>query len=506
MSIISISLQLPNENLSILSRAAEISAYIKSTTIGPNSTFDNKENEDVTVNQTDSEEKKVKKSPYKSENSINQQVVEKFSRMDINDIKAFQQQIQDHNLDKKIELEVRKKLEVKRAEEMASYLKIKNSIELMRQEAEKRHQLKMQEFERQIQAELEKEKQNELVYQAQRKTLATNNKKIQEQKEKQLKEQVKRFEDVYCKQETAFTKIIQSCNPEMSSALDAFKKQLTDIKNYKDSQKGSLEGTKASCIKLDALCQNLQKEIKEFETVLQARKAQKEAEEKKNAQLAAEAQKKEVIVPKQIVAIPPRSHEQASQQGIQDSSSTESEAFRIYSQYRQLLVAKREQTKRLEDTPELQQLRFALKHAINNPINLLNENQRMTLVEGYQKLFNLLSNQRINTPKGCVAVTDHVEASDWCRLKIAEKIIVSFKMTIKQHKIIFFNYRTDVTKNPALSFLQHHLPSHCGKNSRISVIFSRLYCFENVPCLFLLSRQNSKDRVMKTLCPAGDTG
>jgi len=72
----------------------------------------------------------------------------------------------------------------------------------------------------------------------------------------------------------------------------------------------------------------------------------------------------------------------------------------------------------------LHQIRFALKVAINNSINLLNEKNRTTLVDRYQMLFTLLSGQRVNTPKGSIAVTEHNEAPDWCRLKIAEKLIV----------------------------------------------------------------------------------
>jgi nucleoporin GLE1 len=60
---------------------------------------------------------------------------------------------------------------------------------------------------------------------------------------------------------------------------------------------------------------------------------------------------------------------------------------------------------------------------VNAPINHLNEQNRSTLIEGFQKLQTLLSGQRITTTKGAVSITDHPEASDWTKLRIAEKLI-----------------------------------------------------------------------------------
>jgi len=100
--------------------------------------------------------------------------------------------------------------------------------------------------------------------------------------------------------------------------LISLKKQLKDIKNFKDSHKSLLDSAKSACIKLDAFCQNLQKKIREFEAASQARKAQKEADERLAActvlfeqqVAAAEAQKVENVVPIQIAAVQPRSQDQ----------------------------------------------------------------------------------------------------------------------------------------------------------------------------------------------------
>jgi hypothetical protein len=101
--------------------------YVTSKTIGPNSSYEEESNIEETIDDENKENKsKIKKSPFKHENS--QQVVEKFSKMDINDIKNFQNQIYEQNRDKLIEIQVRKKLEEKRAEQLEKYAKIKSNI------------------------------------------------------------------------------------------------------------------------------------------------------------------------------------------------------------------------------------------------------------------------------------------------------------------------------------------------------------------------------------------
>jgi len=164
------------------------------------------------------------KKPKSKPNDEHQQVIDKLCRMDLSDLQCLQQRIYEHNLEKKIETEVRKKIEEKIAEEIENNEKIKKNIELMRLEAEKRRANKKKELEKLLLIELENERQEELAYQEQRKALAANTKKIQEEKERQLKEQIRKFEDVFIKQESAFLKIIQSCNPEMAPPIDIFKK------------------------------------------------------------------------------------------------------------------------------------------------------------------------------------------------------------------------------------------------------------------------------------------
>ncbi|CRL01427.1 CLUMA_CG014564, isoform A [Clunio marinus] len=92
----------------------------------------------------------------------------------------------------------------------------------------------------------------------------------------------------------------------------------------------------------------------------------------------------------------------------------------------QLLTGKQNATKQLSENNELQGIRFALKLAVNGPLNHLNEHSKTTLIEAYQKLSDFLSGQRVTTSKGAIAITDHPEAADWTKLRLAEKLIVSF--------------------------------------------------------------------------------
>lgn len=420
-----------NINANILKRAAEISKHIHSTTLGPNSSFNSmKETINTNGNHLNGHEKKPK-SNLKENKSPKVSTDSNSNIMDINDLKYLQQQIHERQRDKQIEVEVRRKLEEKRREEIERYKLIQEKINDMRKDAELRHQLKIEELERKIEYELELENQKEKIYQEQRKELAVNARKKQEEIERQLQQQVRKYDEFFATQESQFIKLIQICNPEMGS-VDSYKNQFRDIKNARENHKTSFEVIKNATIKLDELCQNLHREITEFEIIRRSQIAQQQEAEEQQKKIQAEldaqaAQHKiEAIIPKQIALVQPQpNQDQIDQVPSGDTANLQRESFRLYNQSKQLLITKKNQTKLLDETPELQQIRFALKLAINNSINFLNEQNRSTLLDGYQKLFNLLSGQRINTSKGNVSITDHNEASDWCKLRIAEKLIVS---------------------------------------------------------------------------------
>lgn len=310
-------------------------------------------------------------------------------------------------------------LEERQLREKEKYQKIQNDLEKLRQDAERRHREKMESLERQIQHELKLENEREQQYLKQRSELAANSRKILEEQEKQLEQiraQIKKIGETFIKLEAIFLNTLQSCPNEMSEILNAYTKQHKELRNLKEHSKNSLDGSKTALKKLDALVQSLTKAKNDFEAAQKAREEQfKKEEEEKAAKAAKEAAS---VVPTPIVIVQP--HQAVNQVTDAEERFDSKQKFIAY---KQLLASLKNETKLLEETPGLQQVRFALKLVINNAINLLNEKNKTTLIDGHKKLINLLTGQRCPTSKGDVAVTDHIQAPTWCRLKIAEKLI-----------------------------------------------------------------------------------
>lgn len=303
--------------------------------------------------------------------------------------------------------------------EKEKYQQIQDELEKLRVDAERKYREKMEALERQIQNELQLLNDREQQLSNQQKELAANSRKILEEQEKQLelmRTQIKNIEETFIKLEAHFLNILQSCPPEMN--VEAYTKQHRELRNLKESSKNSLDGSKLALKKLDALTQNLNKEKNDFEAAQKIAAQRQREDEEKAAKEAAAREAAANIVPTPIVLIQPH-HEVNQVTNVEESSDTRTQ----FSNYKQLLTNTRNVTRLLEETPGLQQVRFALKLVINNAINLLNEKNKTTLLDGHKKLMNLLSGQRCSTSKGDVSVTDHVQAVDWCRLKIAEKLI-----------------------------------------------------------------------------------
>lgn len=318
--------------------------------------------------------------------------------------------------DRKIREKVRKQLEEKKAKDQLHYQNVQQKLEIRRLEAEKEHKEKMEQLDRSIAAALKLDEQEEMKYQNHRLELTKNARKVIEQQEKDLRDNLKRHEDKFNKLESTFNQIAQACNQENLEIIDLYKKHFESLKDLKDSCRSSLDGLKSVCVKAEDLCQGLVKANREFEEILKAQlaqQAQKAAEEQK---AAAEAEKA-----RQVVQVAQPQQEVVQQTVAVPRSSSESE--RRYNELMHFLSEKQNATKRLTEAPELQKLRFALKLAVNTPINHLNEQNRATLVEGFQNLQSLLSGQRITTTQGIVSITEHAEASDWTKLRIAEKLI-----------------------------------------------------------------------------------
>lgn len=398
---------------------------MKSVTLGPNSSFriedptESRSSLTITVKKTPENEKPRRIVSIKTPPS---------NTITTSDLIAMQQKIQFQNDERKLMAVVRKRMEERLVQEKIHNERIQRSRDIMKLDAERKHKAKVETLERQLEAALKLEEQEEMIYQNQRLELTKNTRKILEQQEKDLRDSLKKLEDHFSKLDASFNKIVAQCDADMSPIVDIYKKQFEDLKAQKISNRSSLDGLKNVCVKGEEMCHSLLKHCKEFDVQSKARKAQKEEEERQAAEnrradeerQAAEQAKAQLPTAKQVAQVQPFTTAEVPQ----TRPAQQSETSRYYYGLMQLLNNKQTSTRQLTETRELEVIRFALKFAVNNPVNMLNEKNKTTLTEGFQKLHNLLTGQRISTSKGAVSITDHPEANDWTKLRIAEKLIV----------------------------------------------------------------------------------
>lgn len=399
-----------------LERAALISPLVKSVTIGPNSSFCK---EEIIENGN--------KIPIKTESKATPpQMRQKTSPITSQDLMTMQHRMQQQTDDRRIQDEIRKKIEARLLIENDHYMNIQKKLEAMKIEAERKHKAKVEAYERQLAAVLQLGDQEELAYQNHRTELTKNTRKIIEH----LK-----LEDHFGKLEDNFNKIVSSCSQEMAPIVDLYKKQFDELKAKQMTCRSSIDGQKSVCSRLEELCHGLLKTTKDQEAQSKAKLAQKKAEEiqeaaKAQAEAAHIQAQAQVQAQAQIQAQAAPPPQQQIQANVNQTRQLNVECGRTYIELMQFLNEKQTATVQLSSSPQLEALRFALKLSINSPINFLNETNKSTLIEGYQKLHNLLSGQRVETSKGAVSIADHPEANDWVKLRLTEKLIVSLTVHI----------------------------------------------------------------------------
>lgn len=350
----------------------------------------------------------------------------KTSPVTVADLQLLQQKMRQQNDDRKLKGEIRKKLEARIENENRHYEKVKMMLESLQSETEKKHKAKLEKIERDIENVLRIEEEEEQVYQKQRAELAKNARKVLEQQERDLREKKERLErdlktldEHFGKLEGNFNKIVSVCSLEMTPITQQYQKQFEELKSLKSSNCSSLDGMKIVCLKLDEMCKSLFSVHRDFEEQAKVALAQKQAEE---IQAAAEAQAQAEVAQRAAV-VPTKDQPDNRTTTVQAMPATRSEGGRVYNELMTFLNEKENATQSLSNSQDLEKFRFALKLAVNGPINLLQN--KSTLNEAFQKLQSLLSGQPIETTKGRISTANHPEASDWVRLRIAEKLIVS---------------------------------------------------------------------------------
>lgn len=421
-------------------RAAQISPQINCTTIGPNSTF---KIENEHASDTISSRANIISAP--KENSSPYQARFSKSPISARDLSDLKTRLSQKSNERFIEQEVRKQLVARRQQETKEYERINARLEAKHQEVVMQHKLKMEILEQKIKEVLRIEDQKEREYQLQKQQLVSQARTIKEQREreqrnKELNDNIRCYDEEFAKLEGSFIIIMQSCHPEMKSIVEMYKQQVEKIKAQKDGGQKTLDVIKNALNQLNSICEILLKQRCEYEEQLKAKqllaqeKAQKEHDEAVKAEEAKARAIQAAEVPIQVQVVKPmpssrdpRTQAQEVQQPVLSHapSSLQHDNTHRYNQLIQFYSEKNNSTRDLAEGQQFIQLRFAIKHAIANPINMINEKNRTTLVEGFQKLHALLSGQRVSTPKGEISISDHPQAGDWSKILIAEKLIVS---------------------------------------------------------------------------------
>lgn len=392
-------------------RASSINHLVSSVTIGPDSSY---VIETATLDKSAKDplnECCTKSKPHQRQN------IDKTASAE--DLHGLQRRLTLKVENQEIQTKVRNQLKLRAQKDCEFYRNLEADVEKMRLDTELKRRTRKEALDQKIEAVLKIEQQEELEYQQKRAELMLTSRKILEQQEKELRENLKQLNENFGKLEFAFNKIIQTCNPNMLQIVEIYKRQMEDIKIQKNLTTSSIDGLKKACINLEELCLSLISAIKDFEIHLQS--AQKTVEE----QNAISQSEKIANAEAQANADSAKHVKTTSQPELQIKNQSEQlETNRYNDQLMQFLNEKQNATHVLSSAKELETLRFALKIAVNSPINLLNEQNASTLSEGFQKLHNLLSGQRIQTSKGFISTSDHQEANNWTKLRLAEKLIV----------------------------------------------------------------------------------
>lgn len=402
-------LDLDNQKGPAFERAALISPFVNSVTLGPNSSY----RVPVTEEETPSDDElSEEKAPKKNENLSPQLSPSPVSTpVTTNDLELLRIKLQGQTEERNLREKVQKLLEERATKEREHEEKMQIKVEAMKLEVERKYLERIENLEKQLAMALKIEEQEELSYQNHRSELTKNARKVIEQQEKELLESTKRFEEDFNKHEANFNQIVRACNQANSKAIDSYKMQFEAVKSKKIASR-SLGSLKNACIEADEICNALKVANKAFEENMKALKeaeAQKAAEEVEKTKIAAQA----VIVTQPQLPPPP-----APDQQIHTPDTK-----RHYTELMQFLSEKQNATRHFREAEQFQELRFRLKVAVNGPINHLNEQNKNSLIEGFQKLQSLLSGQKVSGSKGEVSVTEHPEATDWTKLRIAEKLI-----------------------------------------------------------------------------------
>lgn len=434
----------PLLRLSALSKAAQISPHISSTTLGPNSEyyFDEENESKKPVSVIVQVSKKISKQEPESEKyRVRASVTTKLN------IDEIQRKLLRQNEEKAMHADIRKKLDERRVREIETYKNIRRNLQNARAESELKIKQKMENLDLQISEALRVQEQKDKEYLEERsQQLQERKNHLQHiQKEIKMKEDLAReqrelhttfvrFQETFNNSIKSFVETIQSMSPALKSIIEQKKVSVNKliiefkaVSTQADFNWNDMEVVEGLCQDLENINEEMikAKEASEKEVMKQKEATENQPQVIHQQEVPQQPQQQTSQPTPQPSTI--QKNQQATAQPTSNLSYSQQchvENFKKYEKLKLLLENYTAATTELAADPNLEKLRFNLKQVISKSINVIKDD-RTIFQESYDKLYLLLAGEEFRTERGRVSTRDHPQANLYCKMRLAEKILVS---------------------------------------------------------------------------------
>ena len=367
------------------------------------------------------------------------------TKLDIDDI---QRKLLRQNEEKIMNADIRKKLDERRLREIETYKNIRRNLQNARAESELKIKQKMEKLDLQIFEALRVQEQKDKEYLEERsQQLQERKNHLQHiQKEMKMKEDLAReqrelhstfvrFQEAFNNSIKLFVETIQSMSPALKSIIEIKKVSVNKliiefkaVSTQADFNWNDMEVVEGLCQDLENINEAMikAKEENEKEVLKQKEAAENQTQVIHQQEVPQQAQQQQISHP------PPQSTtNQENQQpraqttaNLSYSQQCHVENFKKYEKLKLLLDNYTAATTELAADPNLEKLRFNLKQVISKSINVIKDD-RTIFQDSYDKLYLLLAGEEFRTERGRVSTRDHPQANLYCKMRLAEKILVS---------------------------------------------------------------------------------
>lgn len=366
------------------------------------------------------------------------------TKLDIDDI---QHKLLRQNEEKIMYAEIRKQLNERRLREVEAYKIIRKNLQNAQAEKEKKIKQKMEKLDLQISEALRVQEQKDKEYLEERsQQLQERKNHLQHiQKEMKMKEDLAReqrelhstfvrFQEAFNNSIKSFVETIQSMSPALKAIIEQKKVSVNKliiefkaVSTQADFNWNDMESVEGLCQDLENINEEMvkAKEANEKEVMKQKEVAVNQPQVIQQQQVPQQAQQQQISQPPPP---PPTTQENQQPKAPTTSNLTYSqqchvENFKKYEKLKLLLDNYTAATTELAADPNLEKLRFNLKQVISKSINVIKDD-RTIFQESYDKLYLLLAGEEFRTERGRVSTRDHPQANLYCKMRLAEKILV----------------------------------------------------------------------------------